>query len=767
MSVAKRLSALAGAILIACFVGCTKSAHEAQSAPAFERTTAPALSAVAPRAQIPLIAREILFGNPDKASPRISPDGTRIAYLAPADGVLNVWVGPADNPSAAKAVTSDKKRGIRQYHWAYDNKHILYLQDEGGDENWHVYAVDLASGATKDLTPLKKVAAQIDGISHKVPGEILVGLNDRNEQLHDVYRVNIETGERKLVLENPGFVSTVSDDDLRVRIGVKFGADGMTMLRYEPGDKDNPWKELAKVDMQDAMTTQPMGFDKEGTKLYLLDSRERNTSALKVLDLATGMASTLAENDQSDIADVMIHPTEKTVDAVAFTRARKQWQPLDSATGEDLNFLSTVADGDVEVTSRTLDDKKWTVVYVLDDGPVQYYLYDRENHKATFLFTNRKSLEGQPLVKMYPVSIRARDGLELVSYLSIPASADRDHDARPDRPLPMVLLVHGGPWARDDWGFDPLHQLLANRGYAVLSVNYRGSTGFGKAFVNAGNKEWAGKMHDDLIDAVNWAVAQRIADRERVAIAGGSYGGYSTLVGLTFTPETFACGVDIVGPSNLVTLLNNIPPYWAPMLPVLTDRVGDPSTPEGQKFLTSRSPLSRADRIKRPLLIGQGANDPRVKKAEAEQIVNAMREKNIPVTYVLFPDEGHGFARPENNLAFFAVAEAFLAQNLGGRFETIGKAFDGSTITVPEGEAGVPGLKEAMAAMPKPAESAKAPDATEAPKEPAQPETPKQPDAQEPPKQPDASDAPKKPDAADAPKPPDAQEAPKTPDAPK
>jgi dipeptidyl aminopeptidase/acylaminoacyl peptidase len=346
--------------------------------------------------------------------------------------------------------------------------------------------------------------------------------------------------------------------------------------------------------------------------------------------------------------------------------------------------------------SRTLDDRKWLVGFTMDDGPVRYYFYDRDTKEPKFLFSNRSALEKQPLQKMHSQVIEARDGMKLVSYLTLPPGSDPDGDGRPNKPVPMILNVHGGPWARDGWGFDPEHQLFANRGYAVLSVNFRGSTGFGKKFVNAGNKEWAAKMHDDLLDAVDWAVKEKIADPGKIAIMGGSYGGYATLVALTFTPDKFACGVDVVGPSNLLTLLSTIPPYWEPAIQMFRDRVGDNSTEEGKKFLEERSPLGKAEKIKKPLLIGQGKNDPRVKEAEADQIVNAMKAKKIPVTYVLFPDEGHGFARPQNNLAFTAVEEAFLAKILGGRYEPIGGDFEDSTITVPEGAADVPGLSESL-----------------------------------------------------------------------
>jgi dipeptidyl aminopeptidase/acylaminoacyl peptidase len=386
---------------------------------------------------------------------------------------------------------------------------------------------------------------------------------------------------------------------------------------------------------------------------------------------------------------------------VHFNYLRPEWLVLDPSVKPDFEYLKTVAEGEMQVTSGTLDDQKWIVAYLQDNGPTRYYFYDRQNKKATFLFVNRPTLEGLPLAKMHPVAIPARDGLELVSYLTLPMDSDPDGDGRPDRPLPLILNVHGGPWARDSWGFDPEHQFLANRGYAVLSVNFRGSTGFGKNFANAGNREWAGKMHDDLIDAVNWAVAQKIADKDKVCIMGGSYGGYATLVGVTMTPDIFACGVDIVGPSNILTLLSTIPPYWEPAKQQFKDRVGDYESDEGKKFLTERSPLTYVEKIKKPLLIGQGANDPRVKQAESDQIVEAMQQKKIPVTYVLYPDEGHGFARPENRLSFYAVTEAFLAEHLGGRYQPIGDAFTGSSIEVPEGADQIPGLKEALAAQTK------------------------------------------------------------------
>jgi len=653
------------------------------------------LSAAGP-SDVPLIPRAKFFGNPEKARARLSPDGRRLAFVAPVEGVLNVWVSPDDDPAKAKPVTNDKHRGVMNYFWAYTSQHILYTQDKNGDEDFHVYCVNLADGDIKDLTPIEKIRAEIDSVSEKFPGEIIVGINDRAERhFHDLHRINIVTGEKKLLQENPGYAGFLVDDDYKVRFAMNITPDaGQELLKAAGGDK---WEPMIKIGPLDAMTTSPAGFDKTGQKLYFIDSRERNTAALTTIDLGTGKQTLLAQDPRADIGGALVHPTEKTIQAVSFTYERTEWKVLDEAIKPDLDYLKTVADGEIQITGRTLDDKRWTVAFLMDNGPARFYIYDRQpERKATFLFTSNRELEKLPLVKMHPQVIKSRDGLDLVSYLSLPKWSDPDGDGRPDQPLPLVLNVHGGPWARDDWGYDPEHQLLANRGYAVLAVNYRGSTGFGKDFINKAQKEWAAKMHDDLIDAVNWAVEQKVAQKDKVAIMGGSYGGYATLVGLTFTPDVFACGVDIVGPSSLITLLENPPPYWFSFMPVMKLRVGDWESEEGRKFLQSRSPLFMVDKIKKPLLIGQGAHDPRVKQAEADQIVKAMEEKKIPVTYVLVHDEGHGFQRPENRFAFYAITEAFLAQHLSGRYEPIGEAFQGADFSVPSGKEQVPGLAEGL-----------------------------------------------------------------------
>jgi dipeptidyl aminopeptidase/acylaminoacyl peptidase len=645
---------------------------------------------------IPLIPRKVFFGNPDKASVQISPDGAHISYLAPLDGVLNVWVAPTDNPGAARAITHDTGRGIRYYEWAFTNSHILYIQDKNGDENWRLYSVNTTSGAVLDLTPCEGVQARPMKGEPEFPEEIIIGLNNRNPQLHDLYRLNLTTGVMTLLLQNEGFMDFLIRDDYQVGCAMRMTPEGgLDLLKPAPGGGWQPWDTIPAEDM---LTTGALGFDQTGQILFIKDSRGRNTSALMAQNFSTAEKVLLAENPLADVEDVLRHPTQKNIQAISFIYERKRWIILDEAITPDLDYLRSVADGDVEVVSRTLDDRLWIVVYMVDDGPVRFYLYDRVNGQAHFLFTNRKELEGLPLAKMHPVTIQTSDRLDMVVYYSLPVGSDSNGDGIPDQPLPMVISPHGGPWGRDYWGLNPWHQWLANRGYAVLSMNFRASTGFGKSFINAGNLQWGERIIGDQFDAVQWAIQQGIADPQRVGVCGGSFGGYSTLAALTFYPETYACGVDLFGPANLITLLESMPPYWKPMLEMFTTRVGDHRTEEGRALLKKHSPLTYVERICHPLLIGQGANDARVKQAESDQIVQAMQSKKIPVTYVLYPDEGHGFARPENNLSFNAISEVFLAKQLGGRFQPIGDDLKGSSLQVLTGKEDIPGLPEALSA---------------------------------------------------------------------
>jgi dipeptidyl aminopeptidase/acylaminoacyl peptidase len=441
-----------------------------------------------------------------------------------------------------------------------------------------------------------------------------------------------------------------------------------------------------------------LGFNRADTALYMLDSRGRNTAALVRVDPATGRSELIGTSEQADVDNVIRDP--RTLEPVAYSvnYLRREWTPLNAEIGADLEYLRSRLPGEISIVSMTEDGRRAVVQASAAERPAAFYLYDRGERNLRLLFETRPDLANYQLQPMHPVAIRSRDRRNLVSYLTLPPGSDTNGDGRPERPVPMVLYVHGGPWARDQYGYNSAHQWLANRGYAVLSVNYRGSTGFGKDFINSAVGQWSGAMHEDLIDSVDWAVAQGVTRRNSVAIMGGSYGGYATLVGLTFTPDRFRCGVDIVGPSNLVTLMESFPAYWRPILAGTFYRhIGDPATPEGRARAMAQSPITRVDRIRVPLLIGQGQNDPRVVKAESDQIAAAMRQRGPPVTYVNFPDEGHGFARPPNSMSFFAITEAFLQPCLGGRFQPIGDDFTGSSLQVLEGVEHVPGLRDALA----------------------------------------------------------------------
>ncbi len=616
-----------------------------------------------------LIPREVLFGNPTKVAPRISPDGTMMAFIAPVDNVLNVWVKTIGEDDE-RPVTKDTVRGIRRYFWAGDSQHIMYLQDVGGDENWRLYGVDLKSDEIKDYTPYDNVQVQIVDRNKHFPNELLVGMNKDNPRVHDVYHLNLESGDLKKVAKNPGnYAGWVTDTNLKVRGAVAALPDGGMQLLIRDTEKSK-MKDVLTWSSEDALNSGPMGFTKDGKSLYMQDSRDYNASRLVKLDLATNEIEVIAEDPQYDVGYIEMHPDEHTVQAVSFVRARNEWTVLDDAIKDDFAAIRKIDTGDFWVSGRDNADDTWLIGFDKDDGPVYYYAYDRETKKATFLFVHRPELNDYRLAKMEPVVVTARDGLTLHGYMTFPIGKGRKN-------LPVVLNVHGGPWARDMWGYSSEAQWFANRGYACLQINFRGSTGYGKDFVNAGDREWGAKMHDDLIDAVNWAIDEGYADPEKVAIYGGSYGGYAALVGATFTPDVFCCAVDIVGPSNLNTLIESIPPYWSTFLATLKKRVGDPETE--REYLNSISPLFKADQIKIPMLIAQGANDPRVKQAEAEQIVAAMEANSVDYEYMLFPDEGHGFARPENRIKFYAGAEKFLAKHMGGRFETM--ASDSSEVT--------------------------------------------------------------------------------------
>ncbi|TRD10721.1 S9 family peptidase [Erythrobacter insulae] len=643
----------------------------------------------------PLIPRDHLFGNPTRAQGKISPDGTWLSWLAPLDGVLNIWIAPVGDADAAKAITNSTDRPIRDHFWAPDGNSVGYIQDKGGDENFLLYRIDIATGDEICLTPFDNTRVMIVGASDTILDEVLVGLNNRDPQFHDVHRLNLNSGKMELIYENNAYAGFLADDSLTLRMAMAQNeAGGTDYFRFAEGAVEaTPFE---STDMEDALTTSPSGYTVDGSILYWLDSRGRDTAALFAQDTQSGQRTLIAENDKADIGGTIRDQKTGEVQAYSANYLKTQWTAIDPDLKASLDWLGTQLDGEYGLMSRTDDDQTWIVWNDPLTAPIATYIYDRSAGTLSPFYVTRPELDGAPLQSMHPVEITSRDGLTLPSYLTLPVGSDAEASGKPAAPVPMVLLVHGGPWARDGYGFNSTHQMLANRGYAVLSVNFRGSTGFGKGFLNAANKQWGLTMHDDLIDAVQWAVNEGIAIADKVAIMGGSYGGYATLAGLTFTPETFACGVDIVGPSNLETLLSTIPPYWAPLVKTFHERMGNPETSEGLALLKAASPLHKADQITKPLLIAQGANDPRVKQSESDQIVGAMKQAGIPVTYVLYPDEGHGFAKPANSIAFFGVAENFLAECIGGRAEPLGDVLEPSTAEIIEGADHVKGLKAAL-----------------------------------------------------------------------
>ena len=492
----------------------------------------------------PLIPRTVFFGDADRSGVQISPDGTQLTWRAPHHGVVNLWIAPTKTPTKARVLTNSTERPLRSYVWAHDNKHLLYVKDNGGDENFHLYRVNIETGDLTDLTPIDGVRVAVYSASHRRPNEVMIGLNQRDKRFHDVFALNLSTGERTLVLKNPGLTNFEFDLDHNLvaasRPDRQGGEKVLVYSSQAAATSDDPWdlwKPLIEIGLEDSQTTGAIALDESGSGLYMWDSRGRNTQALVRIDIATSKRTLIAEHPRFDGSDLVLHPKTRQPMAVAFGGSRTQWRPLVESMKSDLRKLAKLDDGELELVDADKDDQLWVIRYNRADGPGRYYLWDRNSQQGTFLFVSHNALEGLPLAPMHERQIRSRDGLELTSYLTLPRRSDKDSNGVPDQPLAMVLLVHGGPWSRDRWGYSPRHQMLANRGYAVLSINFRGSIGFGKNFINAANGEWGKKMQTDLLDGVDWAIEQRIARADKICIMGGSYGGYATLVGLSQTPR--------------------------------------------------------------------------------------------------------------------------------------------------------------------------------------------------------------------------------------
>jgi dipeptidyl aminopeptidase/acylaminoacyl peptidase len=621
--------------------------------------------------QPPLIDREILFDDPEISGAQLSPDGKYIAFMKQWNKTRNVWVKSAEEPFAsARLVTADTKRPIPGYFWSRDGKYILFVQDTAGDENYNVHAVNPAdkpaSGAeappARNVTDAKGVRAFIYAVPKSDPDTIYVGLNDRDKAWHDLYKVKISTGERTLLRKNTDRITGwFFDNKDQLRLATRSADNGDTeILRVDPDGLKKiygcVWSE----------TCFPARFHKDNKRVYLRTNRgDSDLIQLALLDPATGKEE-FVESDPDkkvDLSGVMISELTDEIISTTYYESKPRIYWKDKGFEADYKKIrQQYGDKHVNFGSRTTDERLWLVSINSDTEPGETLLFDRKTKKITPQYKIREKLRREHLAEMQSIRYESAGGLEIPAYLTLPRGV-------PAKNLPMVLLPHGGPWGRDQWGFNGLAQFLANRGYAVLQPNFRSSTGYGKKFLNAGDGQWGDKMQDDLTWGVKHLIAKGIADPKRVGIMGGSYGGYATLAGVAFTPDVYAAGVSIVGPSNLITLLDSIPAYWESGRITLYKRMGDPRTPEGRAQLERQSPVNSAAKIKTPLLVVQGANDPRVNKNESDQIVVALRDRKFPVEYLVAPDEGHGFARPVNNMAMFAASEKFLAKHLGGRYQ--------------------------------------------------------------------------------------------------
>jgi len=651
-----------------------------------------------------LLPLQLLLAPAEFLAPQISPDGRWISYIAPLNGISNFYVAPATEPQNGKVVTKYTGRGIQatdvsgvvMYQWHANSYQLIYPMDYDGDENWDIHVVDIHTGADQNLTPSPGVKNEIIAYHADTPDTVLVQGAGVHPMLPNVYRLNLDTGDKELLFTNPGnVVGFLGDNALNVRAAVGLNATGgVDVLRVVDNASLEPFVVITAEDMP-ALTSSSaqkiFRVDENNEHLFLYDVEARDTTALVSLNLASGKKQLIAHDAQADLAGILYEPGTNKPLAYAKNWTRTSWHAIDKSVQSDINFLNEQAQGDWQVVSQSADNRKWIVQDMLSHKPIRFFLYDRVDKRIAELFTSTPALEGLALSRLHPFIVKTEDGLDLVSYLLLPPWMDPDESGRPSKPVPIVILVHGGPSdERAQFAYGPFLHWLANRGYGVLYVNFRGSAGFGKSFMNGQIREWGGKMHQDILDHVSWAIDEGIADPEKVAILGGSYGGYEVLVAMTMTPEVFACGIDLVGPSNLEIFM----PHWD------EDRMGmvlgDPRTEEGRLFLRSRSPINFAHQMTNPLLVGQGANDSRVPQSQSDLIVDVMRKNNSAVTYLLYPDEGHGLMRVENNFSFWAISEIFLSQCLGGRAIPIGTALEGSSLQAPVGAEFIPGLVEAL-----------------------------------------------------------------------
>jgi dipeptidyl aminopeptidase/acylaminoacyl peptidase len=645
-----------------------------------------------------LIPRDALFASPSYAELQISPDGKQLAFLHPLDGVLNVWIAPLDDLTAATPVTRFDTRPPDSFQWSPDGRYILVLKDIGGEEHSQLWVANLEKRTVTNMTADPAVQTKIVKVSKRRPGEILIGMNIRDRRYRDIYRLDLATGQRTEVFRNEAnYIDVVADPDFNIRLAVRGNADGSsTYVRLDSAALD----EFMTIPLAALRNSRILALDDQG-KLLMFDSRTSDKANLVSVDLATGQQTLLAASGRADIVDTLFDEASGALLATREDPLVSEWTVRSEDARAEFAALEAAAAGPFKIVDQTPDNARWLLLEAVPHHPDRYSWWDRQTRTLTPLVSTRPALARQPLARRIPVPIASRDGLTLPSYLTLPTHAKRGADGMPAAPVPMVLLVHGGPWLRDDLAFDPQHAWLADRGYAVLSVNFRASGGFGSEFMAKGDRKWSETMHDDLLDGVKWAIDKGVTSKDRVAVMGLSYGGYSTLVGLSFTPNVFQCGVDLAGPSNLVKQVALMPDWWTWQRPQFVNRVGDPATSEGAAELMRRSPIARVDAISKPLLVTNGANDPRVFPSQSEEIVDALKARGKPVTYAFYPDEGHVYAKDATNISFAAIAEHFLSQCLGGPAEPYGDDLVGSRVELKAGVRYVPGLEAAVADNPK------------------------------------------------------------------
>jgi RNA polymerase sigma factor (sigma-70 family) len=621
-----------------------------------------------------IIPRKVLFSAPVKYNPKLSPDGKKLAYLAPVDNIINIWIktiGQEDD----RVITGLKKTGINynNYYWA-NNKYIIYLQDINCDENWLLYKLNIETEEIKLLTPYKNTKVKLIAFNNEsFPDELIISMNKDNPIVYDLYHIDLISDTLTLLEKNPGNITEwLVDHNLKLRAIVLQEDDGRVDLMVRENE-NSEWKTLRTWNIEDRPLSQPVAFSKDNNYIYLIDSYNHNTSRVVKMETKTGNSEVIANDPEYDIYAILPRVThtydmntilfkQKTyeIQAVSFNKFRKEWIILDETIKEDFEAIKDLSRGDFSIISRDNGDKLWIIGFEKDNGPTSHYIFDRKTKKGSFLFDNNPSLNDYTLSHMEEITFTSRDGLTIHGYITYPTGKSKKN-------LPLVLFVHSGPWDRDTWGYNPVLQWFANRGYACLQVNYRGSLGYGKDFLNAGNKEWGGKMQDDLTDAVNWAIKEGIANPEQIAIYGSGYGGYAALTGATFTPELFSCAIAIQCPGDLITFMGSIPEYWKSQRKRLFKRLGDPSS--DRELLISRSPIYKLNQIKIPILIAYGLNNPRTKSAEPYKIVKTLKSKGIEVEHVVFPDEGYEINKPENRIKFYGIAEKFLTKHLKGRYE--------------------------------------------------------------------------------------------------